>query len=68
MSEPVGSEIETFLVVVIPEDQYALRPAGREIPSTRSGRRATREECPAYVSTVWCDMRPRSLRSEPEGT
>jgi MbtH protein len=54
----------TFTVVRNDEDQYSLRPAGRDLPPGRpsAGVTGSREECLAHSDTVWTDMRPRSLR------
>jgi MbtH protein len=53
-----------YQVVVNDEEQYSLWPAGREIPlGWRSvGESRSKAECLEYISRVWTDMRPLSLR------
>lgn len=61
-------EIETncaeFLVLVNSEEQYSIWPAHSPIPAGwhEVGQRGSNEACVAYVSRVWTDMRPKSLR------
>ncbi len=57
-----------FKVVVNHEEQYSIWPAERECPRgwREAGKEGLREECLAYVETVWTDMRPASIRSETE--
>lgn len=54
----------TWKVVVNEEEQYSIWPAGREEPRgwKAAGMSGTKAECLAYVSEVWTDMRPRSVR------
>jgi MbtH protein len=53
-----------YNVVVNDEEQYSIWPAGR--PNALGWRAAgvsgLRSECLAYISEVWTDMRPLSLR------
>ena len=51
-------------VVVNDEEQYSLWAAGRAIPDgwRTVGVRGTKEQCLAYITEVWTDMRPLSLR------
>ena len=61
-----GSIDETvYQAVVNQEGQYSLWPAHRSLPNgwEAAGRQGTKEECLAYISEVWKDMRPRSLRA-----
>ncbi len=53
-----------YKVVVNHEDQYSIWPADRENPPgwNDAGKTGTRQECMAYITEVWTDMRPRSLR------
>ena len=55
---------ETFRAVMNDEEQYSVWPAGRDIPAgwREAGKTGTREECLAWIETVWTDMRPLSLR------
>lgn len=54
----------TVKVVVNDEGQYALWPAGRGVPSgwTETGKSGPKDDCLAYISENWQDMRPRSIR------
>jgi MbtH protein len=53
-----------FLVVVNDEEQYSLWPDYKEIPQgwRAAGKQGSKEECLAYIESVWTDMRPLSLR------
>ncbi len=53
-----------FVVVVNDEEQYSIWPAGRDLPSGwhAAGRSGPKAECLAYITEVWTDMRPLSLR------
>jgi MbtH protein len=55
-----------FVVVLNDEEQYSIWPEGRAIPA---GWRAAdcqgpKDACLAYITTVWTDMRPLSLRRQ----
>jgi MbtH protein len=56
-------------VVVNHEEQYAIWPAGKEIPLRWRdvGISGTREICLAEIETLWTDMRPLSLRKRMDG-
>jgi MbtH protein len=56
-----------FLVLTNEEDQHCLWPAPVDVPTgwTRVFGEASREECLAYVSANWPDIRPKSLRAAP---
>lgn len=53
-----------YKVVVNHEEQYSIWPADRENPPgwNDAGKTGTKQECMAYITEVWTDMRPRSLR------
>ncbi len=53
-----------YKVVVNHEAQYSIWPAGREnAPSWRDvGKSGSRTACLDYITEVWTDMRPLSLR------
>ena len=57
-----------FQVVMNREEQYSIWPQGKEIPAgwQAVGKQGTKEECLAYISEVWTDMRPLSLRKKME--
>jgi MbtH protein len=54
----------SYDVVINDEEQYSIWPADREPPAGwRSvGVSGAKADCLAHISTVWTDMRPRSLR------
>lgn len=53
-----------YVVLVNEEEQYCLWPQGKAVPAgwQAVGQEGSREECSAYVDSVWTDMRPLSLR------
>ena len=57
---------ELFIVLVNEEEQYSFWPKGLDIPKgwRHTGTEGTKEECGAYVKSVWTDMRPLSLRKQ----
>jgi MbtH protein len=54
----------TYQVVVNDEEQYSLWPTGRDAPAgwKPEGKEGTKSECQEYITEVWTDMRPKSLR------
>jgi MbtH protein len=56
----------TYEVVMNDEEQYSIWPAGKNIPNgwRKAGRNGTKEICLEYISSVWTDMRPLSLRKQ----
>lgn len=59
----------TYQVVVNQEGQYSIWPAHRQLPLgwQEAGKVGTKEDCLAYIETVWTDMTPLSLRKH-DGT
>lgn len=55
---------EQFEVVRNNEGQYSIWPALKLIPAgwDAVGKKAVKEECLAYITEVWTDMAPLSLR------
>ena len=55
-----------FKVVVNPEQQYSIWPSTRtNAPGwSDAGFSASKSECLIYISKVWIDMRPLSLRKQ----
>jgi MbtH protein len=53
-----------FKVVVNEEEQYSIWPDNKEIPLGWSSvnKSGSKQECLDYITTVWTDMRPLSLR------
>ena len=54
----------TNRAVVNDEEQYSIWPAARELPAgwRDAGRTGPKADCLQYISEVWTDMRPLSLR------
>jgi len=57
-----------FTVLVNHEEQYSLWPERRTIPEgwRSTGKVGSKAECLQYVTEVWTDMRPLSLRKKME--
>jgi MbtH protein len=55
-----------FIVVLNGEEQYSIWPEGREIPAgwQAANCRGPKDVCLAYITGVWTDMRPLSLRRQ----
>ncbi|NWA27651.1 MbtH family NRPS accessory protein [Pseudomonas gingeri] len=53
-----------FLVVVNDEQQYSIWPQYKAVPQgwTAVDQAGSKQECLAYIESVWTDMRPLSLR------
>lgn len=53
-----------FLVVINYEEQYSIWPDYKPVPAGWRAleKQGSKEECLAYIETVWTDMRPLSLR------
>lgn len=53
-----------YRVVVNHEEQYSIWPADREnaLGWSDAGKSGLKPECLAYITEVWTDMRPLSLR------
>jgi MbtH protein len=66
MSENENEATKTYLVVVNHEEQYSIWLPGKEIPAGwhEAGKSGTKDECLSYISDVWTDMRPLSLRQK----
>jgi MbtH protein len=62
MTDAVDKTI--YKVVLNDEEQYSIWPAhSRNAMGWKdAGKRGTKAECLAYISEVWTDMRPLSLR------
>lgn len=68
MANRTDYDAMSYLVVFNLEEQYSIWPAEKQIPLgwTPAGKRGSKEECLAYISAVWTDMRPLSLRKRME--
>lgn len=64
-SEPQGR----YRVVANDEDQYSIWRTDRDLPAgwRGAGVVGSKDECLAYISMVWTDMRPRSLQRRMDG-
>jgi MbtH protein len=63
-------DTRTYTVVVNDEEQYSIWLADRELPAGwhEAGKSGSKQECLAYIETVWTDMRPKSLRESMEAS
>ena len=59
-------ETTLYRVVVNPEEQYSIWPDDRENPQgwRDAGKQGSKTACLDYISEVWADMRPLSLRRD----
>lgn len=66
-SEQSSSEI-SYKVVINHEEQYSIWPTDLPTPAgwRDAGPQGSKEECLNYISQVWKDMRPLSLRNAME--
>lgn len=57
---------EIYVVVMNHEEQYSIWPEWKDIPNgwIAVGKSGEKEECLAYIKTVWTDMRPLSVRKQ----
>ncbi len=64
MSE--DKDTREYTVLVNAEEQYSLWLADRPAPNgwTDTSHRGGKEDCLAYIKSVWTDMRPLSLRQK----
>jgi MbtH protein len=60
----MSEDTREYTVLVNAEEQYSLWFAERTPPNgwTEAGQRGSKEDCLAYIKSVWTDMRPLSLR------
>jgi MbtH protein len=70
MSNSVSPSEVTYQVLVNQEGQYSIWPAAKALPEgwTGAGKQGPKDTCLAYISEVWTDMRPLSLRRQMEST
>jgi len=66
MSHDDSDDLTIYKVVVNDEEQYSIWPHDRENPLGwhDGGKSGLKEECLAYITDVWTDMRPLSLRKK----
>lgn len=64
MSSDEQDDTTVYRVVMNHEAQYSIWPAQRENPLgwTDGGKVGTKAECLSFITEVWTDMRPLSLR------
>lgn len=53
-----------YRVIINHEEQYSILPSSHDDPAgwRDAGFTGTRKECLAYISQVWTDLRPLSVR------
>lgn len=58
-----------FKVVVNHEEQYSIWPDYKQTPNgwREVGKVGNKQDCLAYIESVWTDMRPLSLRKFMDG-
>jgi MbtH protein len=58
-----------YVVVRNHEEQYSIWPEWRDLPSgwQAVGKTGSKTECLDYITEVWTDMRPLSLRRRMDG-
>jgi len=63
-TEEAEEPSRAYHVVVNAEEQYSIWRADKVLPKgwVVVGKEGTKQECLAYVESVWTDMRPLSLR------
>jgi MbtH protein len=67
MSFDDKDETAAYVVLMNSEEQYSLWPKSCAVPNGwKIMKEGTRAECGKYVSEVWTDMRPLSLRKRME--
>lgn len=56
----------TYRVVINGEEQYSVWPSERELPLgwRDTGKIGSKDECLAYIDSVWLDKRPASQRGQ----
>ncbi len=66
MNHDEQEDTGTYVAVVNHEEQYSIWPADRELPLgwRDAGKRGSKQECLDFITKVWTDMRPLSLRKQ----
>lgn len=64
-----AEDTTVYAVVVNDEEQYSIWPEHKDVPAgwRAVGKTGPKQECLDYISEVWTDMRPRSLRERMDG-
>ena len=59
-------DTQTYRVVVTHEEQYSIWLDSKDNPAgwRSAGKAGSKAECLDYISEVWTDMRPLSLRQQ----
>jgi len=57
---------QQFKVVLNDEEQYSIWPIEKEnaLGWRDAGKEGSKESCLEYISSVWTDMRPKSLQEK----
>ena len=60
------SSVTMYFVAVNQQEQYSIWPSYKAIPAgwRAIGDARSKEDCLAYISQAWTDMRPLSLRRD----
>ena len=68
MSSNTTENSTMYKAVVNHEEQYSIWPVNKDIPLgwREAGKKGTKQECLDYITEVWTDMRPLSLRKHME--
>ncbi len=63
-----NEDTRTYRAVLNHEEQYSIWLHDKELPLgwKDAGKSGTKEECLSYISEVWTDLRPLSLRKAME--
>ena len=69
MVDDQNEDRTAYKVVINDEEQYSIWPADRDNPLgwRNAGKTGIKEDCLAFIGSVWTDMRPLSLRKSMEG-
>ncbi|MFC5743185.1 MbtH family protein [Dyella tabacisoli] len=65
------NQSETMYEVVVNQDgQYSIWPVNKAVPHgwTKAGKQGSKESCLEFISEVWTDMRPLSLRARTQSS
>jgi len=62
----LGQSEGMYEVVVNHEGQYSIWPLDRVVPQgwMKAGKQGSKATCLEFISEVWTDMRPLSLRAQ----
>lgn len=69
MRDDENDDTQVVKVVLNDEEQYSIWPVKRANPPgwRDAGKIGSKKECLDFISAVWVDMRPLSLRKKMDG-